>query len=249
MENKPSSEIPNDEIAAAKEVMVAKKAKMEYVFDWREETLTQDELSEIYDSTNFFIMEITEDRVSGPTGSKNGPYWTDRMNWVDMLINGRFYEPTTLNHIVCTIRGNPLTFKYIISSELYQYLVCYYEIVRWNNTNLKENKKVYDTKTLFKLARKAARDTKGLSKEDKKVLYKNFFDGSSIGECVNNFFIRFRKNMKSETLKIGGKVRSNKHNTRKRKPRKKKSTNKRVRKHKDNMNIQNANKSIKTITH
>ena len=54
---------------------------------------------------------------------------------------------------------------------------------------------------------------------------------------------------REETLKAGGKVRSNKHNTRKRKPRKKKSTNKRVRKHKDNMNIQNANKSIKTITH
>jgi len=250
MENKPSSEIPNDAIAAAKEVRVAKQVEREYMFDWREETFSPDELSEIFDSTNFFIMEITDDRVDGPPGSKRGPYWTDRMRWVDMLMVGRIRESASLNHIVCTIRGNPLTFEYIISSELYKYLVCYYEIVRWNNTNSKENKKVYNMEELFRLGRQVSGgDLESLTKEQIAVLNKIFFDGTTIGDCVHNFIRRFRKIMKSETLKTGGKVRANKHNTRKRKPRKKKSTNKRVRKHKDTMNIQNANKSIRMIKH
>lgn len=186
------------------------------MFDWRTENLTSDELNHIFYSTNMFIVKITNDRAGGP-------YWTDRMRWVDMLMAGRFTESVTKDHVVCTIRNNPLTFEYIITSKLYKYLVCYYEISRWIEKNYKNNNaNSYNMHELLILGRKNSNGVlSNLTLEERHVLDHVFFDGTTIANCLSNFAIPFRRNIKKiEQSQSAGKSRANKYNTKKRKQRK-----------------------------
>lgn len=186
---------------------------MDEILDWKALDLDLHELREIIDKTDRFIWKITEDRVSGRNYSH--PYWTDRMKWVHMLMEGRFYEDATKTKIICTIRGNPLTFEYIIDSGLYKYCVCIFEIDRW----IKDSKlkgKNYDIGYILKLRQKASTSKDTLTTDETKILNTVFYDGTTILECLSEYFRIFKNiDIMQPVTNIDGYSAGSKHKTRK----------------------------------
>jgi hypothetical protein len=73
--------------------------------------LTEREKKEILYKTEKYILQLTEDR--------SGPYWNNRVQWINAMLNKQFYEPITVtNKIICNIRGFDLTFDFIITNNL-----------------------------------------------------------------------------------------------------------------------------------
>ena len=193
--------------------------------NWKTMELSENDLKEIMNKTEIFIWKTTEDRVSGPNYSK--PFWIHRMKWVNMLMEGRFSENVTKNKIICTIKGNPLTFEYIIDSGLYKYCVCIFEIDRWIREG-KLNGKNYDINYILKLRQKASNAQNILTKDEQNILNKVFYDGTSILECFSEYFRIFKKRSDSPPImRIDGDTGGSKKNKRKkRKTRHKKITSK-----------------------
>jgi len=191
-------------------------------FDWKTANFTTKEFAEISDATSTFIWKTTEDRVSGPNYSH--PYWTHRMKWVNMLMEGRIKENSTKNKIIYTTDdGHNLTFKYIINSGLYKFTVCLFEIKLWIYRKQLEGKD-YDINFLFKLRAKMS-NNKELTEEESKTIAMDFFDGTSMMECLSDFFIILKNNILfKKELEKGG---SNKK-TKQKKTRQYKQTRKRI---------------------
>ena len=189
--------------------------------DWKTMGLSENDLEEICDKTERFIWKTTEDRVSGPNYSP--PYWSHRMKWVNMLMEGRIIENETKNKIICTINGKPLTFEYIIESGLYKYCVCIFEIDRWIREGRLKGED-YDINYVLELRRKASNTQNVLTKDEKNILNKVFYDGTSILECFSEYFRIFKKRSDSPPIiHIDGDAGGSKKNKRKkRKTRQKK---------------------------
>jgi hypothetical protein len=185
------------------------KSPMEEL-DWKSMDLSEEELAFIKYKTEIFIWKTTEDRVSGPYYSD--PYWIHRMKWVSLLMDGRFSENETKNKMICTVRGHPFTFDFIITSGLYKYCVCIFEIDRWMKESALKGKH-YDIPYVLHLRKVASQNgIHTLSKEEQGVLNKVFYDGTSILNCFSDYFRIFKKRGNSQVK--GG---SNKRRTIRRK--------------------------------
>lgn len=141
--------------------------------------LTDIEKKNILHNTEKYILQLTEDRA--------GPYWKNRVQWINAMLNKQFYEPISVtNKIIYNLRGFDLTFDFIITNNLYSYLVCDSETERY------KSKKNYNYDYLLEIAKKIS-TSQPVTTEEKKIYDTEIYNGENIGKCLTSFYRYFKK--------------------------------------------------------
>ena len=125
--------------------------------------------------TDRYILRLTEDRA--------GPYWTHRLKWITMMLDGAFYEPPAVKDrvIYTTAAGTVLTFRYIMESGIYNHLVCDAEIGKTNNVPALLN------------IRHRLSTNQPVTPEEAKAMNRVLYTGTTVASCMASNFRSFRK--------------------------------------------------------